>query len=89
MLKLLLSVERARFIHLWISSYSPNETDCDIVIYKKYIFGLHPLSWHTAPKTLVITFLRATGTSLLYLVLFPVPEIATEHKGEMGIFCCS
>jgi len=28
------------------------ETGCNIVIYQKYIFGLHPCSWHMAAKTL-------------------------------------
>ena len=39
---------------------------CDTVIYnKKYLFGLHPRFWHTAPKT--PDFLSARMIKVFYV----------------------
>lgn len=47
-----------------------NKGVCDAVTFKKeYIFGLHPSSWHRAPKTLGISYvMRAIKVSFLMLL---------------------
>lgn len=53
---------------------------CNIVICNKYVFGFFHSSWHTAPKILEISYIRAIGTSFVIIsgLLSSVPEIASE-----------
>lgn len=46
-------------------------------------------SWHIAPKTLELYYKEPQGRLLLsYLDFFlALPEVASEHKCEMGLFC--
>lgn len=42
---------------MWVRRLTPEGyRDCDTVLYnQKYVFGLHPHSWHKASKTLEIS----------------------------------
>lgn len=50
---------------------------CDIVIYKKCIFDLHPHFWHRVPKTLGISLYENIKVSFVISV-----NDFGKHKGE-------